>query len=592
MNWAQAMETPIHPTGVSQGYFRYYKTNGTYTEIVAISGKLYKNGVLLPITGLSSFQDTEQIEAVQYAGILYIATGTKLVQYEETLGIPTCKVVDAYLPTTQEMTFIGTNALAADPEGHLQDTIGLVPSIDYVYPTKASGVVNTSISVKVYYTKITGESYECAIQIQKASSTTDFPAPTTFAPRNNFALTIPKGVGTVGDYVIRVSMRKVGTTQILSQYDLDYKVDRIDLSKYKAAQSTVHQCTRATVYWNRLVLYGDKDNPSVIYISQVNTPNYMPSLLTLDFENPRRERLTQLLPYRNGLLAFTKTSTQLLTGSSPEDYKRSMLHTDIGCISSKGAAVMKNHVAFLSMQGIYILKTSSTTDDKATVEKIDNKVANLVPLDTNAVSLFHDGQYQIIFPSLKMRLRYYQELGAWTRDYSDKFDFTNMWNIDGTIYAQRSEMVYLFDPSLYTDDHVIYTNSFESKAFSLSQPYHKKKLKEFHLLAAPKGQSMKSSVQIFADENIVTGGEEGYASVNADGEVVWNVEFEPNLDIPSGTTFGDWNLGASSFGAANYAKKDFRLTGKCLRTKMKLINDEPKENHVIGFAYVFKVKQP
>jgi hypothetical protein len=269
-----------------------------------------------------------------------------------------------------------------------------------------------------------------------------------------------------------------------------------------------------------------------------------------------------------------------------------MLHTDIGCISSKGAAVMKNHVAFLSMQGIYILKTSSTTDDKATVEKIDSKVANLVPLDTNAVSLFHDGQYQIIFPSLKMRLRYYQELGAWTRDYSDKFDFTNMWNIDGTIYAQRSEMVYLFDPSLYTDDHTIYTNSFESKAFSLSQPYHKKKLKEFHLLTAPKGQSMKSSVQIFSDENIVTGGEEGYASINAEGEVVWNVEFEPNLDIPSGTAFGNWNLGASSFGAANYAKKDFRLTGKCLRTKMKLINDEPKENHVIGFAYVFKVKQP
>lgn len=596
MNWAQFMETPKLPEGYSQGYFRYYKTNGTYDEIVAISGQLYKNNVLLPITGLSSFQDTEQIEAVQYAGTLYIATGTKLVQYSTNeFNIGVCKVVDPYLPTTQEMTYIGTNALAADPEGHLQDTIGLVPSIDYVYPTKSRGMVNTFIELKVFTTKISGESYEYATQIQKTTATSDFPDPVTGSYKALSAGNIryaPKAP-TAGDYVIRVSMRKVGTTTVLAQYDLEYTVDKVmDLSKYKVAQPTIHQCTRATVYWNRLVLYGDKDNPSVVYISQVNTPNYMPSLLTLDFENPRREPLTQLLPYRNGLLAFTKTSTQLLTGSSPEDYFRRVLHTDLGCISPKGAAVLKNHVAFLSMQGIYVLKTSSTTDDKATVEKIDGKVANLVPLDTKAISLFHDGQYQIVFPSQKMRLRFYQDLGAWTRDTSDKFDFTNMWSIDNTIHAQRGNMVYQFDPDVYMDDYEIYTNSFESKAFSLGQPYHRKKLKELQLLAAPKGQRMSSSLQVFADEIIVEGGEHSYASVNEQGEAVWNVELEPNLIGTSSTTLGDWQLGQSSFGETNYVKKEFNLTGKCLRTKVKLINEEPKENHIIGFAYVFKAKKP
>lgn len=589
MNWAQLSETPKLPTGTSQGYFRYYKSDGTYDEIVAISGSLYKNGVLLPITGLSSFQTTKQIEAVQYAGTMYFATGTKVLQYDGT----TCKVVDAYLPTTQEMTVIGANALATDPEAHLQDSIGLVPNIDYVYPTKPSGVVNTAITVKIFYTKISGESYESSIQIQKASATTDFPAPTTFANRTNFSLSIPKGVGTAGDYVIRVSMRKVGTSQILAQYDLDYKVNKVaDAKSKKTTQSTIHTCTRATVYWNRLVLYGDTTNPALIYISEVNTPNYMPALLTLEFDSPRREALTQLLPYRNGLLAFTKTSTQLLTGSSPDDYTRRMLHTDLGCISPKGAAVMKNHVAFLSHQGIYVLKTSSTTDDKATVEKIDSRIANLVHLDTDALALFHDGQFQLTFPSRNMRLRFYQELGAWTRDTSDKFNFTGMWSIDGTIYAQSGNMVYQFDPSVYTDDYTIYTNSFESKAFSLSQPYHRKKLKELHLLAAPKGQYMKSSIQVFADEVIVEGGENAYASVNSAGEVVWNVELEPNLTGPSTTTFGDWRLGQSPFGESDYVKKEFHLTGKCLRTKVKLINEEPKENHIIGFAYVFKAKKP
>jgi hypothetical protein len=589
MNWAQVMETPKLPTGYSQGYFRYYKTDGTYEEIVAISGKLYKNAVLLPITGLASFQATKQIEAVQYAGTIYIATGTKLVQYDGT----TCKVVDAYLPTTQEMTYIGTNALSDNPEAHLQDTIGLVPAIDYVYPTKPSGVVNVAPVVKVFSTKISGESYEYAAQIQKSTATTDFPAPTTYKTLGTGnSLSVPK-VTIESDYVIRITMRKVATTTILATYDLDYKINKVlDLSKDKTAQSTIHSCTRATVYWNRLVLYGDPTNPALIYISQVNTPNYMPSLLTLDFENPRREPLTQLLPYRNGMLAFTKTSTQLLTGSSPEDYKRSMLHTDIGCISSKGAAVMKNHVAFLSMQGVYVLKTSSTTDDKATVDKIDGKIANIVPLDTNAIALFVDGQFQITFPSQKMRLRFYQEIGAWTKDYSEKFSFTNMWVVDGTTYAQSENMVYEFDTNLYTDDYMAYTNSFESKAFSLSQPYHRKKLKELHLLANPKGQTMSSSVQVFADEIIVSGEEYGYATVNEQGEAVWKVEFEPNLTVPSNTTLGDWKLGSSAFGETDYVKREFHLTGKCLRTKIRITNTEPKENHIIGFGYVFKAKKP
>lgn len=588
MNWSNLAETSKLPSGYSQGYFRYYKTDGTYDEIVAIGGNLYKNGVLLTITGLTSFQATKQIEAVQYAGTIYFATGTKLVQYDGT----TCKVVDAYPPTTQEMTYIGTNALAANPEAHLVDSIGLVPAIDYVYPTKAEGVINTAPQVKVYTTKISGESYEYAAQIQKTTATTDFPAPTSFKVLGTGnTLSVPK-VGTAGDYAIRISMRKVSTTTVLAQYDLEYKINKVaDPAKEKVAQSTIHSCTRATVYWNRLVLYGDPTNPALIYLSQVNKPDYMPSLLTIDFENPRREALTQLLPYRNGLLAFTKTSTQLLTGTSPDDYKRSMLHTDIGCISSKGAAVMKNHVAFLGLQGIYVLKTSSTTDDKATVEKIDTKIANIVPLDTNAIALFQDGQYQIVFPSRNLRLRYYQDLGAWTKDESEKFNFTNMWLMDGEIYAQSGNMVYKFDDDVYDDDHFEYINSFETKGFNLSQPYHPKKLKEFQVLVAPKGQTMNATLQVFTDEVAITGIDNAHAEIIGN-DVVWKVEFEPNLTVASGTSLGEWKLGESAFGGLDYTLKKFRLAGKCLRTHVVFASSEPKENHVVGFAYIFKTRKP
>jgi hypothetical protein len=151
--------------------------------------------------------------------------------------------------------------------------------------------------------------------------------------------------------------------------------------------------------------------------------------------------------------------------------------------------------------------------------------------------------------------------------------------------------VYQFDSSIFTDDYTVYTNLFESKAFSLSQPYHSKKLKEFQMLLAPKGQSMSSTVQVFADENPVTGSDSGHAEIEND-EVKWVVDYDPNLDIDEGTTFGDWKLGESAFGASNYAKKSFKLTGKCIRTKVRFANTEAKENHVIGFAYIFKTKKP
>jgi hypothetical protein len=583
-------------TGYTQGYFRYYKTDGTYEEYFVINGYIYKGTNIAPVfvqnlTG-GQFQTTRTVEAVQLGPITYVATGTKLLQYDGT----TFKVVDAYLPTTMEMMYIGTNALAADPLSHLQDTIGLVPSIDYVYATSPTGVINQYPELKVFCTKISGESYEYATQIQKTTATTDFPDPATGSYKALSAGNIryaPKAAAE-GDYVIRVSMRKVGTTTILAQYDFQYTIKKVKTPSTSAAgTNTIHTCNRVLVHGQRLFLYGDPSQPALVYISQVSSPNYFPSLLTIEFENPKREPLTCIVPYRNGLLAFTKNSTQYLTGTSPEDYTRRILHTDIGCISSYGAAVTKNDVMFLSMQGIYAIRTVSYTDDKATVVKLDTKIANIVTLDPNAIAVFDNDQFQIMFPSTQTRLRYYQEAGAWTKDYSTKFNFTRQFIFDGDVYGVSNGVLYKFDSTTYTDDTYTYQNSFESKAFGLSQPYHPKKLKELQILLAPKGQSFNSSLQIYADEVVVEGGVVAYPTIDPDTRAVsWNEESNPNLYISAGTAFGDWTLGESAFGGANYAVKKFRIAGKCLRTKIVFTNNNPNENHVIGFAYVFKVRKP
>jgi hypothetical protein len=593
------------PAGKTQGYFRYYKTDGTYDELFAISGQMYRNDeeVALTITGLSSFQDTKPVEAVQFGGTMYIATGTKLLQYDGT----TLAIVDPYLPTTQEMTYLGPNILAENPESHLQDTVGLVASIDQVLPHLEVAGSRRWLSAQVFCTKIDGEDYLYALQVRSAAKASeDWPAISDsqwihlndvgnwlgadMLERWNGVYMYGK-VASDGDYEIRVVMKKVAVAEILSECVLPFTVS-LKKTATKPATYTVHQCNRILLHWDRIFLYGDPDNPATVYMSHTSTPNYVPALSNLEFDSPKREPLTTIVHYRNSLVLFTKSSTQALYGSSPDDFRRVMLHTDLGCVSPYGAAVMKNHIGFVSLQGIYVIKTMGLTDDKASVEKIDIKIANIIPKDQDAIVVYNDGQLQVTFPTQKQRFRFYEELGAWTKDYSDKFGFTGMWNIDGEIYGQSENTLYRFSSNVYKDDDYVYENYWESKYLNFGQPYHKKKLKELQILSAPNDDSMTCTIYVYADEEAVINPDESYASV-VDGAVVWVVSEDPNFNVAGGTTFDDkWVLGESVLGHSKFAVNKLSLTGKCLRTRIRVVNNEPKENHFMGFAYVFKIKKP
>lgn len=567
-----------------QGYGRFYKTDGTYDELFALGGKLYRNSetTALTITGLTNntFQDTKPIEMVQFGEKLYIATGTKLVQYDGT----SAKVVTPYTPTTEEMTYVGTNALFDDPTGHLTDSTGLVASIDQAIPYGTG----KTVQVQVFCTVISGESYQFSVQTKKASDTKDFPAPTSWGTRNASKVLAGKSNLAEGKYTVQISMRQTGTTEILSQMEIEYKVDL--KPKTTATVSEIGKCTRLLVHWQRLCAYGNTDNPTTMYMSHINMPDYFPGLLNLEFDNPRREGITSILHYRNSLVVFTKTSTQALYGSGLDDFKRTMLHTDLGCIAPYGAAVMKNSIGFLSSQGVYTLKTMGLTDDKATVEKIDTKIANLVSLDTNVLAVFEGNQLQMTFPNSKKRLRFYPDLAAWTRDYSEKFDYTRQYEIDSQVFCLGPNALYAFDSSVYDDDDYNYTNQWESKYISFGQPYHKKKLKEVHVMTAPNNSVINSKVYIYADEQAVITPESGKAEI-VDGAVVWTLTDENNFQVNAGTIF-DFDLGESAFGDSKFGVNKLKLTGNCLRTRIRVENNEPTESQFIGFAYIFKVRRP
>jgi hypothetical protein len=210
------------PFGDVQGYFRYYKADGTFDELFAIEGDIYLNDGTTPVYikgmndvgGFKAFQTDRPVEAAQFGGVLYIATGTKLAQYDGT----EFALVNWYTPNTMEMTYIGSNALAYDPESHLKDTTGLVASIDYVLPKQMDGYP-FGVYVKIFCTKLVDETYEFAVQIRNA---TQIDQAWDAIPSDGWE-TLTGNSSKVQrvyaplDIEIKVSMRKVGTTEILSE---------------------------------------------------------------------------------------------------------------------------------------------------------------------------------------------------------------------------------------------------------------------------------------------------------------------------------------------------------------------------------------
>jgi hypothetical protein len=575
------------PAGTPQGYFRHYKTDGTYDEIFAISGQFYINSSITPVSGVS-FQTTKPIEAVQFGANTYIATGTKLMQYD---GTSITNVVP-YTPTTMEMTYVGTNALSDNPTGNLTDTVGLVASIDQVIPYYADPSFKQKILVQVFCTVVSGESYEFFVQMKGINENTDWKdvSTSTGGARNGNKVLLGPTVA-YGTYKVLVSMKKSGTTEILSQMEIWYTTKE-STPPAEADVNVIGKCNRIFTHWGRLCAYGNSDHPATMYMSHLNTPNYFPSLMNLEFDSPRREGITNIIHYRNSLAIFTKSSTQALYGTGPDDYKRTMLHTDIGCIAPFGAAVTRNSIGFVSSNGIYALKTMGLTDDKATVEKLDIKIDNVVPNSSNAIVLYQNNQLHVTYPDTKQRFRFYTDTTAWTKDYSDKFNFTNMYNIDEVIYCLAPGALYQFDPTVYDDDGYVYTNVWESKYIHFGQPYHNKKLKEVHVMMAPNDDEINSSVYIYADENAVISPVDTGASI-VNGVVVWNVTETPNIHADSGAFFDDkFVLGHSSFGSNKFTMQRLKLTGNCKRTRVRVTNTEAKENQFIGFAYIFKVRRP
>lgn len=773
-------------TSKAQGMFAYYRQGQSGPDFIyAVSGRLYlqRNGSLtitaLPISadGTSDFlfQSTLPVEAVQYRENLFVATGTKLceVNYDTATNVFSAKVVVPYKPTGQEVIFIGTNALAANPSTWIKNTEGSTTTVTSIVPSQAQSTPNQSVRFSAYVEKpsnlalnyvwsyrktgagsyntikssddsfsditfndvgkydikvdvsaksyvvranalwsgvragatqglTTGvtdgiESNKPAVYVTASSnqnSTTDliyydFPTPfdlsrgtsiewwwtnyaqptisgfvsgdvvLKFFTQGNLSTPVlslnnrggQSGRGSGGGWqketttynpaisglnnIVRMSIQinaTIGSNYVpssngtISPDNNAFMVDKItmlnnsngssfalegdnayevvgvvDPAKSNETYSAIQTCRTIRLHWDRLILANDNKYPSQMYISDLNNPRYVPTGGRIDFSLDRAEGISGITRYRDNLVVFTKSTTNFLVGTSPEDYRKVLVHDQIGCVAPRSVQVVGNDVFFLSNDGVYRLRPNSYTLDMLNVQRIDSKIQTEMHQyigESGACAVVADGQYWLNIPSANLIYRLYTETGSWVKDTSLEqptapLKFSQFFNLGEIVYNLSSNgRVYMHDESVYTDVGDVFIMRVESKMLDQSASFNFKKLKKLHVLAKLyRDRTTDFYVKVLADAQVSLTPEIGTAVVE-DGYAVWKVHTEPNVIMSSGSKMTlSWTLNESLIGDVQIQDHKTAIRGKCKRTRIQFNHKEPYLCELFGFGFEFKMKK-
>lgn len=496
--------------GKTQGRFHYEDIVTGGQDLVAINGQLYKVvGTVytnLPITNLANFQNTRLIDAAQVRDKLYIATGSGLVMYDGT----TASLVPAYVPNGLEYLYIGSNGYASNPDTAITDTVGTADVILAVIPSSRYGLINQAITFTAYISKPTADTLEYQFETAPVSTGT-YTIDQAFSATKTFTKTFNAAV----DYTIRVSIRKVSTTLVLNQYVLpSYKVNSVPDTKPEEAITftNISTCNRIFLHYDRLFLYGDTTNPSFLYPSHLNKFDYYPRTNIIKITDPLRGAINNIAPYRDFLVCFTDGSLQMITGTNPQEFELLPINKSLGCKLAYTVQVLKNFIMFVANNnGVYILKTVRATGLMMDVERIDlnNQDAIIAELKvaTNVLTTVYNNQYYLYIetPTTTNVYRFYYELNIWVKDTLPiKFATLSTWNNtlvsasfnDGTFYKLTKD-------SVLDDVKTQFTMRIISKDYHFGLPHHRKKLKQYQLIAKI-GFITTMIVSIYADDNELT----------------------------------------------------------------------------------------
>jgi hypothetical protein len=258
-------------------------------------------------------------------------------------------------------------------------------------------------------------------------------------------------------------------------------------------------CNKVTEHFNKLMVWGSQEMPTAVFYSFPDRPSYFPSKFFLDFTNDQNSPVEAVSSYMNILVVQTRDQTWGVRGNSglitaPAPYVPFTINPTVGTIAYKSVRPVRNHLFFLSKQGIIALKSLYAADEQYNIEFVDRNILNIVPRDDDsAVGIQFDNQYWLNFPKQRITLRWYIDKKAWVKDtYGAWNQFNGVFKyqiVDGKLefitYPSRFETegnlgFYKVgvDYSLPTDLGGDTVALFETAFLNQNYPFHPKNYKE------------------------------------------------------------------------------------------------------------------
>jgi hypothetical protein len=192
----------------------------------------------------------------------------------------------------------------------------------------------------------------------------------------------------------------------------------IDYPKLKP----IWTCNKVIEHFSKLMVWGSQEMPTAVFYSFPDRPSYFPSKFFLDFTNDQNSPVEAVSSYMNILVVQTRDQTWGIRGNSglltaPAPYAPFTINPTVGTIAYKSVRAVRNHLFFLSKQGIIALKSLYAADEQYNIEFVDRNILNIVPRDDDsAVGIQFDNQYWLNFPKQRITLRWYIDKKAWVKD--------------------------------------------------------------------------------------------------------------------------------------------------------------------------------
>lgn len=653
-----------------QVYFKETEDQVAIAVDVPIFSNVYdENQVRRTIVGADAWYEfldkdyakTYKIDGVAHGGSFYLATGYKLMKIQNEDGVITAKQIAPLIPTTKEYNNIGGNTLSENPDIAIKSSLGVSFQIlGLIITSELNGkqlqgaIVNNPIKVKgimmrpdesypVYYRyKYQREDQSNQdLWTNKSSNQNGWESLTLNANTEpTWDLTLSQsGAYNISLEVIPAADMDTTNWEPKNVYNMVVYVDSSVMVYNTPTFKTditfsVHTCRRLIIHYNQLVAYKDTLDGNVLYISDINRFDYFPTGITQIMDTPTKDVVTSINYYQNVLVVFTENNIFMWKGQNPSNFDFKNINRTIGCKYGWTARAVGNYLYFMSVEGLFKLKSLYNTEDRLNVEQVDQPINPLFRKDCSYIAYTFKGNYYLVeIAPFKYDVSgnktsdvgkifiYDTFLEAWTSYAGEYLNFNNVLVLGNHVYAtDRNTNSFLVYPSLkigdqeyksYTDGRTYYLNSdntaleqvdegipykviLEEVYNSFGKPYHTKKFKELMLKAVDSKEGKTTlGVTILVDGQTVFEPNKYEVKVDELTGTIYLVSVEEGITLPSISALGEsFVLSESLLGDYDISLHRVRFSGKGKAIKYIIEQTDDKYFGLLGHSTVYKEKKP